>query len=462
MGMNIRKWLFNKMPIQTRAIPRLAALVALVAAPPAHALDLEDAVRQALENNNRVEAQRHQVDAAAYRVEAAKSGYLPEVAVEVGAVQTDNPGQAFLAKINQGSATQEDFSPTVVNDPDATTDLRSALVVRQPLYRGGATRAQVARARSGEERANQALAGTRLQTALSATQAFLEVQLAQARVRVTREALEAARGHLRMAENRFEAGSALRSDMLQARTRVSELEERLLARENALALAESALNERLGRSLDAPVNLEGSLQGRQPPATPELRALTDQALAQRPEIAGERARLDGARAQVDAAGAKLLPQLHLQARLEDHRDEVSDQSWLVGAQLRWQLFGGGRWASRDAATAEQYAARAQLTDLQRKIRLEVKEAKLNLTTARRRLETVRHAVDSARESLRTNANRYKQGAATIVEVLDAQVARHEARLRRLAALYDLRLNYARLQRAVGQTPVIDRLAATTP
>jgi len=39
------------------------------------------------------------------------------------------------------------------------------------------------------------------------------------------------------------------------------------------------------------------------------------------------------------------------------------------------------------------------------------------------------------------------------------VARHQARLRRLSALYDLRLNYARLQRAVGRTPVLDRLRA---
>jgi outer membrane protein TolC len=440
--------------------PLLIALAAVsLAPPPAAALDLSDAVRQALANNNLVEARQHQRDAADHRVDAARSGYLPQVEVEVGATATDNPGQAFLAKINQGSANQEDFSPTVVNDPDATTDIRSALVLRQPVYRGGATSAEVARARSGRERADHALAGTRLQVALSATRAFLEVQLARARVQVTREALEAARGHLRIAEDRYQAGSALRSDMLQARTRVSELEERLLARRNGLALAQSSLNERLGRDLDAPVSLEGSLQERLPPAIPDLATLTERALAQRPELAGQRAQVDGARAQVDAAGAGLLPQVHLQARLEDHRDEVSDQSWLVGAQMRWRLFGGGRRAARDAAAADQFAARARLTDLQRRVRLEVKEAKLNLDNARRRLETVRHAVDSARESLRTNTNRYRQGAATIIEVLDAQVARHQARLRRLSALYDLRLNHARLQRAVGQTPVLDRLRA---
>ncbi|MEF8793029.1 TolC family protein [Thiohalorhabdus sp.] len=437
----------------------LLSVVTAMLSGPSLALDLEATVRQALENNNRVEARRHQSTAAAHRMDAARSGYLPQVDLEIGATATDNPGRAFRTKINQGAATPQDFGTDVVNDPDTTTDIRSALAVRQPLYRGGATRAEVAQARSGRERASKALQGTRLEVALSATKAFLKVQLGQARVQVTREALKAARSHLRMAENRFEAGSALRSDMLQARTRVSELEERLLARKNALALAESSLNERLGRALDTPLNLEGELQDRLPEKSPSLEALTEQALAQRPEIARQRASLEEARAQVDAASAELLPQLNLEARLEDHRDEVADQSWLVGLQMRWRLFGSGRWASRDAATAEQFAAGARLTDTMRKSRLAVKEAKLNLVNARRRLETVRHAVDSARESLRTNANRYEQGATTITEVLDAEADRRQARLRRLAAIYDLRLSHAQLQRAVGRVPVLERLQA---
>jgi len=458
MATHIRIWLFNKMTNKTLASVFLAAAATLVPLP-SQALDLEATVRQALENNNRIEARRYRSEAAAHRMDAARSGYLPKVNLEVGATATDNPGQAFLAKINQGAATGQDFQPDVVNDPDATTDIRSAVSVRQPLYRGGATRAEVAQARSGRDQAGKALQGTRLEVALAATEAFLKVQLGQARVRVTSEALKAARSHLRMAENRFEAGSALRSDMLQARTRVSELEERLLARENALALAKSSLNERLGRSLDAPLSLEGELRDRLPEEAPDLEALTEQALTQRPEIARQRASLEEARAQVDATSADLLPQLDLEARFEDHRDEVADQSWLVGLQMRWQLFGSGRWASRDAATAEQFAAQARLTDTMRKSRLAVKEAKLNLANARRRLETVRHAVESARESLRTNANRYEQGAATITEVLDAEADRHQARLRRLAAIYDLRLSHAQLQRAVGRVPVIERLQA---
>ncbi len=291
--------------------------------------------------------------------------------------------------------------------------------------------------------------------ALGATRAFLEVQLARDRVRVTREALDAAREHRRLAENRYRAGTALRSDLLQARTRVSELEERLLSRENARALAESRLNQVLGRSLDTPVRSEGSLRDGLPEAPGDLATLTEQALAERPEMAGSRARVDGARARVDEATAALLPHLDLQARLEDHRNGDADQSWLVGAEMRWRLFGGGRWSRKEAAAADQFAARARLTDVQRRIRLEVKRARLDLGTARRRLETVRQAVASAEESLRTMADRYEEGVTTIAELLDAELAWHQARLRRVAALFDLHVSHARLRKAVGRVPVID-------
>jgi outer membrane protein TolC len=461
IGINIRKMEYSNMVMKKPLHLPGALLAALLLPAPASALDLEATVRQALANNDRIRAQDHRLRAADARVEAARGGYWPQLAVEVGARHTNNPGQAFMAKLNQGDVSGEDFGPqpgtySTLNDPDPTTDVATALVLRQPVYRGGATTAQVRQASSGRDSAQQDLRSAQLRVALGATEAYLRVQLARARVEVTREALEAARGHRNMAEHRYQAGSALRSDILQARTRVSELEERLLANRNQLELAKSRLNEMLGRKLDAPVDIEGELQAPEDVRAAQLGELTEQAVANRPALASLRSRLQGARAGVDAATAALLPQVNLQARMEDHRADEADQSWLVGAQLQWQLFAGGaNWAEREAATAEKYAARAQLSDRLRQIRLEVKRAHLNLETAVRRLETAGRAVESARESLRTTSNRYEQGSATMVELLDAQLARHQARLRRLKAMFDVRMGRARLQQSIGQLPVLE-------
>lgn len=461
MGINIRKMEYSKMTKKTPRTLASAAVAVLLLPTPAAALDLEETVRRALDNNDRIRAQGHRLQAAEAQMAAAQSGYWPQVSAKVGARHTDNPAQAFMAKLNQSDVAGEDFGLgqgnfSSLNDPDPTTDVATTLEVRQPVYRGGATAAQVRKARSGRDASREELRSAQLKVALGATEAYLQVQLTRARVEVTREALEAARGHLEMAENRYEAGSALRGDTLQARTRVSEMEEQLLDNRNQLELAKSRLNEVLGRDLNAPVEIEGGLQTPEGITGQPLAELTQQAVESRPELAGLRARLEGASANVEAANAALLPQVNLQARLEDHRADEADQSWLVGAQLQWQLFSGGaNWAERQAATAKEYATQAKLSDQLRKIRLGVKEAHLNLQSAQSRLETAGKAVESARENLRTTSNRYEQGSATMVQLLDAQLSRHQARLRRLKALFDVRMGQARLQQRIGKLPVLD-------
>ena len=439
-----------------------SALPVLVAASPAHAMGLEEAVRQALSNNPRLESGEQAVTAADHAVEASQFGYLPRLDISVGARATDNPGQAFLAKINQGDATRQDFQPDVVNDPDTTTDLATTLELRQPIYQGGAITARVEQAQAKRGSAEQALDGSRLQVALKATRSYLDILLAQARQRVTEQALKAAREHLSLAQDRYQTGSTIRTDVLKARTRVSELEEKQLSLRNAEQLHQGSLNQVLGRSLSAPVRVNQKLRAELPPKPDPIRKLTERALAAHPDVRQSRFQAQKAQAAIDEAAANLWPSLGLQAQVRDHRASAQDQSWLVGAELEWRLFGGGRWDQKEAATAKHFAARAQLSSQARGIRLAVRKARLSLETARSRLETVHHAEESAEEGLRTTEDRYEQGAATIVELLDAELALNEARLRRVKALYDLRLNYAKLQKATGRIPVLARSPGQPP
>jgi len=57
------------------------------------------------------------------------------------------------------------------------------------------------------------------------------------------------------------------------------------------------------------------------------------------------------------------------------------------------------------------------------VRLQVREAYLNLSTAQKRLEVVRDARSQAAESLRITQNRFEVGLATITELLRAETAR---------------------------------------
>jgi exonuclease SbcC len=107
-------------------------------------------------------------------------------------------------------------------------------------------------------------------------------------------------------------------------------------------------------------------------------------------------------------------------------------------------------AHEAARAAEADAARAQLRDLDRGIRLDVTQRALELRTAAAQLAVAERSVDSAAESRRVAGNRYREGVIPSSELLDAEVAHENAVLARTQALAGLRLAAAGLDRAVGR------------
>ena len=86
-------------------------------------------------------------------------------------------------------------------------------------------------------------------------------------------------------------------------------------------------------------------------------------------------------------------------------------------------------------------------DVENGIRLEVKDAILDLETAEKNIPTTEKAVKQGEENLRVNEERYKAQVTTITDLLDAQTLLAQARVNYYRALYDHNLAKARLERA---------------
>ena len=112
--------------------------------------------------------------------------------------------------------------------------------------------------------------------------------------------------------------------------------------------------------------------------------------------------------------------------------------------------GGSDGARLATAQARQRQAEAQLAQMASGVRLQVREAYLNLETARQRIDVSRQAQSEAAESLRILQNRYDSGLATITDLLRMETARTAAQSNYLNALYDYRISYAALELASGE------------
>jgi outer membrane protein TolC len=188
-------------------------------------------------------------------------------------------------------------------------------------------------------------------------------------------------------------------------------------------------------------------------------ALVAAALQARPEVAASRSRLSAAEALVKVEGSARLPQLSAFASYDYSRpnskilplvDEWND-TWSVGATLSWEVFNGGRTSAAVAeARARAEASRHQLRDLEERVRLEVTSRRLDLATAAAALVVAERSVASARESVKVEGDRYREGVGLSSELLDAETRLLRTGLDLTEAATNVRVARAGLDRAVGR------------
>ena len=118
--------------------------------------------------------------------------------------------------------------------------------------------------------------------------------------------------------------------------------------------------------------------------------------------------------------------------------------------MRVNIFSGNR-ISEETKAAKSLLSRIQ--EIQKSVELgikvQVREAFLKAKSARKRIGVAKTAVDQAEEGLRIVKNRYNNGLLTIVGLLDAELARQQARTNYFKALHDYKVARVELELAAG-------------
>jgi outer membrane protein TolC len=329
----------------------------------------------------------------------------------------------------------------------------AAAQVSIPLYTGGALTANVAAAEAERESQWRSADAVRRDLKLAVATAYVGVLRAASALEVAQSSAASLAAHARDVEDMRNTGQVPTNDYLAAAVSWADARQRELQARSALDVARALYNRRLGRPLDAPVDVEplpGPLGGRAIEAP--VVALIAAARAARSELAALDASADAFAARAVAARAARRPRLALSggyAYLENTFLQREDY-WFVAVGVRIDVFDGGRSRHEHAALSRQSAAVAnERRDLASDIELEVHRASADLATARARLDVAAGAVQQAEENLRVVRDRYRNGEGTNTEVLDAEALRTQSAGNLDTARYDLRLAELMVARAVG-------------
>jgi outer membrane protein len=429
-----------------------AALHAQTASVPQE-LTLPQAVEVALKNNPTLQAADFYAEAVRYAVAGAKAGYYPRLDFSEGVVRSNNPVFVFSSLLTQRQFGAQDFALGALDFPLPLDNFRTQFMASAPVYDAGQTRRRVRDARLDSQGAERGVERTRQEVIYGVINAYLNQLLAEESVRVAEASVKSTEEDLARAQARQSQGQALLSDVLSAKVQLAQANAELIRARNGAAVAQAALDVAMGLPEDAPEQAKGPL-AEVAFDSGTLVERQQRALDLRPDY--QQALLGKEKAALGIAGARaqFLPTVSVFGSWEQDNESFAahgGNNWAAGATLNFNLFsGGGRLAQLAASHARERQAEALRAQAAAGIRLQVRQAYLNLTAARQRVDVTRDAASQAQESLNILRNRYGAGLATITDVLNAETAHAGAQRDYLSAVYDDRMAYATLELATGE------------
>ncbi len=418
-------------------------------------LSLDEAIQLSMQNNPRLKSSDSEHEAAKARVDMAKSGLYPQVAVSETFTRTDNQMWAFGTKLNQGRITTLDFDPAALNDPDEIDNFNTTVSAVLPLFDSGQTWIGISQAGMAEKAQAKVKERIRQEVIAEVILSYSGVLHATQRQKAVMSSLESARARLKLINSLYDAGLVVKSDFLRAKVWEASLERERLASESDIAVARSALNASMGVPMDGVYELTSELAG-EAPIQGDLDYWIDKALACRPDLEAARIQSSLADKEVEKTKAAYLPSVYAFGKYEINTEDFDDTSdnRTVGAAVNVDLFEGFYRSSKTReAKANGQSAKSMGHALELGVEFQVRRAYHRAMSARAGIDVAQAAVEQAREGLDIVADRYETGLYTIVNLIDAEASLQEARTACLASRYGYAAARAELLLAAGALDV---------
>jgi outer membrane protein len=307
------------------------------------------------------------------------------------------------------------------------------------------TKAELASAEAGELE-------QRFQAALETESSYYDVLVNQELTRVARERTVRAREGLAVARARVTSGAAVQTDSLQLVLELIRAQVEGLRQHNALRTAQLELGRRVGQPgpVDA-LSLDTLPAAKLPISLAEAVHI---GLDQGPQYRAARASESSAEAALRSQRGDYLPVLSIGGQHQRYDTQLfpgASNITSVTFSLSFPLWNNGqREIEVSRARVTRDVARAIREDLERAVRRDVSSAYDTYETARAAVELARVAVTVAGQNYRMQELRYRSGATTILDLLDAQVDLAEADAGLVQARYQARLALARLEAIMGR------------
>ena len=410
-------------------------------------LSLDEAVALAMQNNRTLQNAELQATKAQEDIDTARSRRYPQFKFEAQAAQLLRPVEvnfdqgAFGTYPGIGPIPGTDTTITTGKGPTYIVDARAA----QPLSQLFQLNLNVHATEVARDVQREKVRAGRLDVIKNVKQLYYSILRTESALGSVDQSIKLLKEVNRTVDERLVRQVVLRSDAMDARTRLAEAEHSSVSLRNSLASQKQQLNQLIGRDVRTSFEVTGAPH---PAAFDiDLEAARTQALESRPEIKQARLQLQQAELGLRIAKADSIPDVSLAftyltpLNIEGAPRNIAS----VGVQFQWEPFDWGRRGSTVAAKdVEIRQARNAVRDAEDKAVLEIDAAFRAVEEARSRLRVAAVAQEAARETARVRTNQFQAQAALLTDVLNADASMADANddyQQALLALWQARADY---------------------
>jgi outer membrane protein len=403
-------------------------------------LSIDDAVRLTLEHHPAIKQARSGLMAAEARVGIDQSERYPQVSLSgdytrLGPVASiDLNGDKFLLY------------------PADNFDFHVGL--NKTLYDFGRTATSVKLAETERQGYQDNIGTVQYRLAYRTISACNAIIILHKNIAVIQDQIDALNQHIDVARKRVKAGTATDFDVLTTQVRVAGANDQKIEAMRSLQNQEIALRELTGLPADQPMNLSGDFSVTPISLNPDSLVLA--AETQRPEMKIAKDAEDVASVKSEIAGLGKKPRLALNVTTGLKNGYIPNLNTLkgnytAGLIVNVPLFDGYHTRHKiDEANANLTSARDHTSDLQNQITAEVRQAISGVNSSRDKIDNAELQLKQAQQALTIARSRYDAGAATNLDLLDAETSLTKARLVHWTALYDYTMSLVALDKATGK------------
>ena len=455
-------------------------------------LSLEGAIQRGVKDNKQLQAMKETQNASKFEYRSSYSKFLPKIGIEGKYVKLNDSLKLDLtdlrtaiigaSTLSSGAIIQQMYptNPLAVQQaiggiqqslnqalPEFSMEFQkdrfytAALTLTQPLFTGGKIIANRNQKKAKLEFDQFQFQSEKAKVVVDIIDKYLKVKLLEKLQTIRTDLVSNLENHKNKTQKYMNQGLIHKALYMKVVVALEEAKREMFKTQKDFHLAKRAFKTLLGGEYNDGVEYEltSDLFLIDETSLKDVSSYISEALKDNYNLNMLNAAYDQLSQKRVVAYSEFLPQVALVGRYELHKSALTamEPEWSVGIGASWNIFNGAAdYYGVRSSSAELKSLKLKKEYTKEMILMEIEKYYQDFLKAREQYDYLKSSYELAEENLKLNTGAFSAGAATSLDVVDAQLALEKVKIEQFNAIFDMDISFVNLLRVSGNEESITK------